>query len=128
MINAPVDPNLKHCFESLRGNAGDRAARNTDARIDHAADILSPAETTFRIGSKAKDMEGRPFTEEEISKIVANPFYCLSRVHPIFAQHHETLITEDAWIGAAAAVVKDMGAEKFLRLLLENLKGNFVAS
>jgi hypothetical protein len=29
---------------------------------------------------------------------------------------------------AAAAAVKDMGAEKFLRLLLENLKGNYVAS
>ena len=73
-------------------------------------------------------MEGRPFTEEEISKIVANPFYCLSSVHPIFAQDHETLISEEMWIGAAAVAVKDMGAEKFLRLLLENLKGNFVAS
>jgi hypothetical protein len=72
-------------------------------------------------------MEGRPFTEEEISKIVANPFYCLSSVHSIFAQDHETLISEEMWIGAAVAV-KDVGAEKFLRLLLENLKGNFVAS
>ena len=73
-------------------------------------------------------MEGRPFTEEEISKIVANPFYCLSSVHPIFAQDHETLISEEMWIRAATAAVNDMGAEKFLRLLLENLKGNFVAS
>ena len=73
-------------------------------------------------------MKGRPFTEEEISKIVANPFYCLSRVDPIFAQDHEALISEEMWIGAAAAAVKDMGAEKFLRLLLENLKGNYIAS
>jgi hypothetical protein len=42
-------------------------------------------------------------------------------VHPIFAQDHETLISEEMWIGAAAAAVKDMGAERFLRLLLENL-------
>ena len=73
-------------------------------------------------------MEGRPFTEQELSKIVANPFYCLSSVHPIFAQDHEPLISEEMWIGAAAAAIKDMGAEKFLRLLLENLKGNYVAS
>lgn len=69
-------------------------------------------------------MAGRPLTDEEISKIVANPFYCLSSVNPIFAQHHETLISEEMWIEAAAAAVEDMGAEKFLRLLLENLKGN----
>ena len=73
-------------------------------------------------------MVGRPFTEEEISKIVANPFYCLSSVNPIFAQHHETLISEEMWIEAAAAAVKDMGAEKVLRLLFENLKGNYVPS
>ena len=73
-------------------------------------------------------MASRPFAEEEISKIVANPFYCLCSVDPIFAQHHETFISEEMWIEAAAAAVKDMGAEKFLRLLLENLKGNYVAS
>jgi hypothetical protein len=38
------------------------------------------------------------------------------------------LISEEMWIEAAAAAVKDMGAEKFLRLLLENLKENYVAS
>ena len=73
-------------------------------------------------------MEGRPFTEQELLKIVANPFYCLSAVHPIFAQVHEPLISEEMWVGAAAAAIKDMGAEKFLRLLLENLKGNCIAS
>jgi hypothetical protein len=73
-------------------------------------------------------MEGRPFTEEELSKIVANPFYFLSSVHPIFAQDHEPLISEAIWIEAAAVAIKDMGAEKFLRLLLENLKRNNVAS
>ena len=77
---------------------------------------------------RKRNMEGRPFTEEEISKIVANPFYCLSSVHPIFAQDHEPLISEEMWVAAAAAAIKDMGAEKFLRLLLENLKGNYVAS
>ena len=70
----------------------------------------------------------RPFTEQELSKIVANPFYCLSAVHPIFAQVHEPLISEEKWVGAAAAAIEDMGAEKFLRLLLENLKGNYIVA
>ena len=73
-------------------------------------------------------MDGTQFTQAEISKIVANPFYCLSSVHPIFAQDHEALISEEMWIEPATAAIKDMGAEKFLRLLLENLKGNYVAS
>ena len=38
------------------------------------------------------------------------------------------MIREAMWVGAAAAAIKDMGAEKFLRLLLENLKGNYVAA
>ncbi|MBV9622405.1 MAG: hypothetical protein JOZ14_00325 [Acidobacteria bacterium] len=56
------------------------------------------------------------------------PILLFEQLNPIFAQHHETLISEEMWIEAAAGAVKDMGAEKFLRLLLENLKGNCVAS
>jgi hypothetical protein len=37
-------------------------------------------------------------------------------------------ISEEMWVDAAAAAVKDMGAERFLRLLLENLKEDYVAS
>jgi hypothetical protein len=40
----------------------------------------------------------KPFTEEELSKVLANPFYCLRSVHPIFAQDHDTLVSEEQWV------------------------------
>ena len=65
------------------------------------------------------------FTEEELSKVLANPFYCLRSVHPIFAQDHDTLVSEEQWVKASANLIREIGAEKFLGLLLENLKGNY---
>jgi len=67
----------------------------------------------------------KPFTEEELSKVLANPFYCLRSVHPIFVQDHDTLVSEEQWVKASANLIREIGAEKFLRLLLENLKGNY---
>ena len=74
---------------------------------------------------KGQDQMDKPFTEEELSKVLANPFYCLRSVHPIFAQDHDTLVSEEQWVKASANLIREIGAEKFLRLLLENLKGNY---
>jgi hypothetical protein len=48
-------------------------------------------------------------------------------VHPIFAQDHDTLVSEEQWVKASANLIREIGAEKFLRLLLENLKGNYLS-
>jgi hypothetical protein len=74
---------------------------------------------------KGHDQMDKPFTEEELSKVLANPFYCLRSVHPIFAQDHDTLVSEEQWVKASANLIREIGAEKFLGLLLENLKGNY---
>ena len=42
-----------------------------------------------------------------------------------FAQDHDTLVSEEQWVKASANLIREIGAEKFLRLLLENLKGNY---
>jgi hypothetical protein len=42
--------------------------------------------------TKGQDQMDKPFTEQELSKVLANPFYCLWSVHPIFAQDHDTLV------------------------------------
>jgi hypothetical protein len=74
---------------------------------------------------KGQDQMDKPFTEEELSKVLANPFYCLRSVHPIFAQDHDTLVSEEQWVKASANLIREIGEEKFLRLLLENLKGHY---
>jgi hypothetical protein len=64
--------------------------------------------------------------EEDIKKILSNPFYCLSSISPIFCEEHEPMITEEAYIKGCLNLIEEIGAEDFLRNLLENLKGNYV--
>ena len=71
-------------------------------------------------------MQETGITEEEVKRILTNPFYCLSRIDPIFCIQHEALITEEEWITAAKQFIKQEGAEEFLKHLLANLKGQYV--
>jgi hypothetical protein len=65
-------------------------------------------------------------SENDVKRILTNPFYCLSRIHPTFCQEHPPLISEEEWIAAAKQFIKQEGAEEFLKHLLANLKGEFV--
>jgi hypothetical protein len=71
-------------------------------------------------------MQEPGLTEENVKGILTNPFYCLSRLDPIFCQQHETLITEENWITTAKQFNKQEGAEEFLKHLLANLKRQYV--
>jgi hypothetical protein len=65
--------------------------------------------------------------EDDIRRIVANPYYCL-RNWAVGQDIHEPLISEEDWIKAGVSSIKqdrDNG-KTFLRSLLENLKGNQV--
>lgn len=65
-------------------------------------------------------------SENDVKRILTNPFYCLSRIHPAFSQEHPPLISEEEWIAAARQFIKNEGAEEFLKQLLANLTGEFV--
>jgi hypothetical protein len=69
---------------------------------------------------------GRGWTEEDIGLIASNPYHCLEKVDPAFARDHETLIDEEQFIRIGKRMIEEKGAEWYLRLLLENLKGNFL--
>jgi hypothetical protein len=64
---------------------------------------------------------------EDISRILANPFYCIN-ISENMVGEHEPLISEEDWIKAGVKSIKEDGdgGEKYLKHLLENLKGNFV--
>lgn len=64
--------------------------------------------------------------KNELNQVCSNPFYCLPQIAEIFVQEHEPLITEEQWISANARIIEEIGSEKWLALLLENLKGNYV--
>jgi hypothetical protein len=59
------------------------------------------------------------------NKIFANPFYCLEKIDSIFVAKHIPLVSEEDWIKAGVKIIEEIGAEKYLKLVLDNLKGNF---
>lgn len=63
---------------------------------------------------------------EEKEKILTNPFYCLRQISPELSVDHEVLISEEEWVKSNVNYINVAGPEKFLKNLLENLKGNFV--
>ena len=67
-----------------------------------------------------------PLTEENIKRIFANPFYCIGEIDPSITIEHKPLITEDIWIKVGVKLISEIGAEEYLKHLLENLKGNYV--
>ena len=67
----------------------------------------------------------KELTVDDLRRMLANPFYCIE-IHPSMAVTHEPLITEDVWIAGAVNSIKEIGADAFLKELLENLKGNCV--
>ena len=69
-----------------------------------------------------------PMTSEDFDKIMTNPFYCLSQIHEVFVQKHEPLITEEEFVKAGLIMIEEIGAQRYIELLLENLKGNYVAT
>lgn len=64
--------------------------------------------------------------EKDIKKIFTNPFYCLPKISKVFLYKHEQIITEEQFIKVGEKLIKEIGARRYIKLLLENLKGNYV--
>jgi hypothetical protein len=59
---------------------------------------------------KAGIMAQEPWTAERVREVLSNPAYCLL-VPPV--------ITEEMWIKAGVRLINEIGAEAYLRLLLD---------
>jgi len=70
-------------------------------------------------------MTGEKITADDVKRILANPFYCIE-IHKSLCEPHEPTISEEDWIKASVVTIKDIGAEEFLKELIENLKGNYI--
>ena len=63
-------------------------------------------------------MADGPWKDADVRKTVANPIY--AGVGPYAA-----IISDDEWVAAARKLIKERGAESFLRDLLTNLREAF---
>jgi len=66
-------------------------------------------------------------TPEHIQGILMNPFYAI-QVVPEFVEEHPLPMSEVEWAKANAALIQDIGAEKWLTDLLDVLQGNAVTT
>jgi hypothetical protein len=69
-------------------------------------------------------MENKFFTKKDLELIMTNPFYCIT-VDSSFTLKHEYMVTEEEWIKVNINMINEIGAKKWLKNLLENLKGNY---
>ena len=60
---------------------------------------------------------------EDVRKMLSNPVYCLDQVAPWIAEPPGPLIPVEQWVAAGAKLIEEIGAEAYLRLLIQNLRG-----
>jgi hypothetical protein len=58
-------------------------------------------------------MDQEPWTAERVREMMTNPIYCLSE---------PPIVAEDVWITAGVKLIREIGAEAYLRLLLDHLR------
>jgi hypothetical protein len=62
------------------------------------------------------------FTEDNLQRIIINPFYAVT-VAPQLTVEHEPPMGEAEWVQANASLIREMGSERWLRQLLDVLEG-----
>ncbi len=67
------------------------------------------------------------FTEDNLQRIMINPFYVVT-VADRFTTAHDSPMSEAEWVQANASLMKHIGAEKWLRQLLDVLNGYVVTA
>ncbi len=67
------------------------------------------------------------FTEDSLQRIIINPFYAIT-VAPQLTVEHEPRLDEAEWVRANASLMGEMGAERWLRQLLDVLSGDIVTA
>jgi hypothetical protein len=76
---------------------------------------------------KGKEIGVAHFTEDSLRRIIINPFYAIT-VASHLTEEHEPLMGEAAWVRTNASLMGEMGAERWLRQLLDVLEGKSDAS
>lgn len=65
-------------------------------------------------------------TVKDLERMFSNPVYCLKDCEGWHIEG-EPMVDEETWVRSGVNLIKEIGAEKFLRHLLKNLKGQYYA-
>ena len=59
--------------------------------------------------------------QNDLREMLANPYYAVV-INKALGEDHELLVSEGDWIKANAKLVEEIGAEEWLRRLLDTLR------
>jgi hypothetical protein len=76
---------------------------------------------------KGKEIGVPHFTEDNVQRIIINPFYAIT-VAAQWTKEHEPPMSEAEWVRANASLLGEMGSERWLRQLLDVLNGDIVTA
>lgn len=65
-------------------------------------------------------------TKKNAVKILINPFYAIN-IHESLVGDHVSMVSESEWIKTNKKLIDDIGAENWLEMLLDILKGNYIS-
>ena len=129
-VRAKTDPTIKELTEALKHEKNPiyRKAPEPSSNPSVASlqdELQMPRVVLEHLVERAAATAGIPgeLSTEDIRKMVSNPFYCLDRVAPWIAEPPGPVIPIEQWVAANAKLIEEIGAESYLRLLIQNLRG-----
>jgi len=75
--------------------------------------------------SDRKEKDVPRFTEDNLQRIIINPFYAIT-VAPQLTAEHDPPMSEAEWIQANASLIREVGTERWLKQLLDVLEDKAV--
>ena len=76
---------------------------------------------------KRKENGVSQFTEDNLQRIIINPFYAITIAQSL-TEEHDPAMSEAEWVQANASLMREMGSERWLRQLLDVLGGDIVTA
>jgi hypothetical protein len=65
--------------------------------------------------------------EQEIKKMLAQPFYAVNISDSLFGKH-DNLVTKEVWVASATKLIREIGISDFLYTLLDCLENPTVSN
>jgi hypothetical protein len=124
------DPTVQELTEALKHEKNPIYRRTPEPSSNPSVaglqdELQMPRVVLEHLAGRAAATAGIPgeMATEDIRKMVCNPVYCLDRVAPWIAEPPEPVVPVEQWVAASAKLIEEIGAEAYLRLLIENLRG-----
>jgi hypothetical protein len=129
-VRTKPDPTVKELAEALKHEKNPiyRKAPEPSSNPSVAGlqdELHMPRIVLEHMAGRVAATAGNPgeMSTEDIKKMVCNPVYCLDRVAPWIAEPPGPVVPVEQWVAASAKLIEEIGAEAYLRLLIQNIRG-----